>query len=139
MMDDKPTNFDYGEDRKRFADLLNKDECELLAIIASKLLDSNYTRYTDRLSRDIAAVVLGTIARSEPDEYTVTVSARADGVKKFRGSVIKRSFDDMEDLRLNALECGQELAGRIKSEIKEWELDGISVTVTKIPHSLLEG
>ena len=138
MMDDKPTNFDYGEDRKRFADLLNKDARELLAIIASKLLDSNYTIYTDRLSQDIAVVVLGTIARSEPDEYTVTVSARADGVKKFRGSVVKRS-SDMEDLRLSVMECAHDLAGRIKSEIKEWELDGISVTVTKNPHSLLDG
>lgn len=138
MMDDKPTNFDYNENRKRFADLLNKDACELLAIIASKLLDSNYTIYTDRLSQDIAVAVLGTIARSEPDEYTVTVSARTDGVKKFRGSVVKRSFD-MEDLRLDVLECAQELAGRIKSEIKEWELDGISVTVTKNPRSLLDG
>ena len=139
MIDDKPTNFDYNENRKRFYDLVHKDEYELLAIIASKLLDSNYISYTDRLSQDIAAVVVGTIARSEPDEYLVTVSARTDEVKKFRGSVIKHSSDDMGDLRLNALTCGQDLAGRIKSEIKEWELDGISVTVTKIPRSPLEG
>lgn len=139
MMDSQPMNFDYEESRKRFYDLVNKADHELLAIIASKLMDREYDLYTDKLSRDINEAILVSIARAEAGEYHVDVSARADGVRKFRGYVTRRQFDDMEELRLKALTCGQELAGRLKSEIKEWDLGGISVTVTKCMHSLLDG